>query len=100
MLGSRYAAALSLGIPFVPPSFASAQETGPNPGLDLPSFEVSIEVDGPDLPSFDLPPLEIPKVEIEIEITINLGDPIPDVDVTPTPSPPPPPPPCHPPLVC
>ena len=105
MLRYRHAAVLSAGMLFVLPSLASAQDTDPIPGLDLPSFDVAIDV--PDLPDIDLPTpafdlsfsLDTDLFEVEVEVQLIPGDPIPDVDVTlkskpgGTPPPPPPPPP-------
>ena len=45
MSGYRYAAAVSAGLILAFPFFASAQDTDPIPGLELPSFEVSIEIE-------------------------------------------------------
>ena len=103
MLGYRHAAVLSVGMLFVLPSFSSAQNTEPIPGLDLPSFDVAVDLPGipdiPDIPGLDLPSIELslsfetPFFDVEVEVQQIPGDPIRDVDITVKTKPPPPPPP-------
>ncbi len=107
MFRYRYAAALSAGLLLVLPALSSAQETDPIPGLGHPSFDISVDFDVPDVPSFDPPSFDGPGFDlsfsiatdaIDVDVTVQLtpGDPIPDVDVTWKPkfgNPPPPPPP-------
>ncbi len=109
LLRYRHAAVLSAGMLFVLPFPLFAQDTDPIPGLELPTFDVSIAIDVPDTPT-DPTPFEGPGADfsfsveselfdVEVEVQLVTGDPIPDVDVTlkskpgnPPPPPPPPPP--------
>ena len=69
MLRCRHAAAFLVGTFFIFPALSSAQETEPIPGLDLPSFDVSVSVDVPDvgMTQIDPPSLDFSVGPSDIE---------------------------------
>ena len=67
MLRCGHAAALLVGTFLVFPTLSSAQEID----LDLPSFDVSVSVDVPDVDGFTDP---IPGLDLDISVAVDVPD--------------------------
>ena len=67
----RHAAAFLVGTFLLFPTLSSAQETDPISGLDLPSFDVSVSMEVPDVSSFTDP---IPGLELDVSVSVDVPE--------------------------